>query len=65
MIGIRHIQRVFVLVLAGAMVFGNAPPALAYLKFGSEVNGKQVTLKWSTTPVRYFVNNQGVNGVTA
>jgi hypothetical protein len=65
MIGIRHIQRVFVLLLAGVMVFGNAPPALAYLKFGFEVNGKQVTLKWSTTPVRYFVNNQGVNGVTA
>jgi len=61
----RHVQRVFVVVLAGVVVFGNALPAFAYLKFGFDVNGRQVTLKWNTTPVRYFVNNQGVNGVSA
>lgn len=65
MIAARRVHRVFVLVLAGVMVFGNAPPALAYLKFGFDVNGRQVTLKWNTTPVRYFVNDQGVSGVTA
>jgi Matrixin len=32
------------------------PPAAAYLKFGVPVNGRQVTLKWPQTPVRYFVS---------
>jgi carboxypeptidase family protein/matrixin len=31
-------------------------PALAYLKFGTQLNGQQVTLKWAQTPVRYFVS---------
>src|SRR5262249_40114389 len=65
MIAARKIQRVFVVVLAAGMIFGNAPCALAYLKFGLEVNGRQVTLKWNATPVRYFVNNQRAPGGTA
>jgi matrixin len=65
MIGARHVHRALVLVLAGLMIFGNAPSAFAYLKFGFDVNGRQVTLKWNVTPVRYFVNNQDVGGVTA
>ena len=40
-------------------------PAFAYLKFGYEVNGKQHTLKWTTTPVQYFVTDAGVDGVSA
>lgn len=43
----------------------HANPALAYLKFGYEVNGKQYTLKWTAAPVRYFVSNVDVPGVTA
>lgn len=31
-------------------------PAAAYLKFGVTVSGRQVTLKWAQTPVRYFVS---------
>jgi hypothetical protein len=65
MIDARYVHRALVLVLAGLMIFGNAPCAFAYLKFGFEVNGQQVTLKWNRTPVRYFVNNQDVSGVTA
>jgi hypothetical protein len=65
MISVRYVHRALVLVLAGLMIFGNAPCAFAYLKFGFEVNGQQVTLKWNQTPVRYFVNNRDVNGVTA
>jgi hypothetical protein len=65
MIDARHVHRALVLVLAALMIFGNAPPAFAYLKFGFEANGQQVTLKWNSTPVRYFVNSQGTSGVTA
>ncbi|HEX7797430.1 MAG TPA: matrixin family metalloprotease [Vicinamibacterales bacterium] len=65
MIDARHVHRALVMVLAGLMMFGNAPSAFAYLKFGFDVNGQQVTLKWNRTPVRYFVNNQDVGGVTA
>jgi hypothetical protein len=65
MIETRHIHRAVVLVVAGLMIFGNAPCAFAYLKFGFDVNGQPVTLKWNRTPVHYFVNNQDVSGVTA
>jgi hypothetical protein len=51
--------------VVAAMIVGQARPALAYLKFGFAVNGRQVTLKWTTMPVRYFVADQGVNGVSA
>ena len=52
-------------VLIALMTLAGSHPALAYLKFGIDVNGRQVTLRWTTTPVRYFVTNQGVNGVSA
>ncbi len=61
----RHVQRAFVLVLTWLMTVGNAPSAFAYLKFGFAVGGQQVTLKWNSTPVRYFVNSQGTTGVSA
>ena len=42
-----------------------AEPAFAYLKFGTRVNGRQVTLKWMQTPVRYFVSSRNaVPGVS-
>jgi len=42
-----------------------AEPAFAYLKFGTRVNGRQVTLKWVQTPVRYFVSSRNaVPGVS-
>ena len=44
---------------------GWTQPAFAYLKFGYEANGKQHTLKWTTSPVRYFVTDAGVDGVSA
>lgn len=40
-------------------------PAFAYLKFGYEVNGTPHTLKWTTTPVQYFVTDAGVDGVSS
>jgi hypothetical protein len=42
-----------------------AEPAFAYLEFGTRVNGRQVTLKWAQTPVRYFVSSRNaVPGVS-
>jgi hypothetical protein len=48
-----------------ALVLSHATPALAYLKFGYQVNGKDFTLRWATMPVRYFVTAASVPGVTA
>ena len=58
-------RRSLALALVAAMVFGSVRPALAYLKFGVTVGGAQMTLKWAQTPVRYFVTDQGVSGVSA
>src|SRR5438034_3696341 len=58
-------RRSLALALVAAMVFGSVQPALAYLKFGVTVGGAQMTLKWAETPVRYFVTDQGVTGVSA
>src|SRR4029077_1432679 len=33
--------------------------------FGVSAGGRQVTLKWAQTPVRYFVTNQGAPGISA
>jgi hypothetical protein len=59
------VRRPLALLLAAALLFGETSPAFAYLKFGVTVGGSQVTLKWAQTPVRYFVANQGVPGVSA
>lgn len=42
-----------------------AIPADAYLKLGSEVGRSVVGLRWPSMPVRYFVTNRDVPGVTA
>lgn len=57
----RHLTA---LAVSAALVFVQAQPASAYLKFGVRVGGQQVTLKWTQTPVRYFLNDEGVAGVT-
>ena len=40
-------------------------PAAAYLKLGTRAGGRTVNLRWNKLPVRYFVTNRGVSGVTA
>ncbi len=41
-------------------------PAHAYLKLGSSVNGRTISLQWpARTPVRYFISDGGVDGVSA
>jgi hypothetical protein len=58
-------RRAFTAFLIVALVLGHAGPALAYLKFGVPIQGQQVTVKWAKTPVRYFVSDVGVPGVSA
>jgi matrixin/carboxypeptidase family protein len=52
-------------ILALALTCVPSSPAFAYLKFGVPIRGQQVTLKWSQTPVRYFVSNTGTSGVSS
>jgi hypothetical protein len=40
-------------------------PALAYLKLGSRVQDRMVTLRWRSFPIRYFVTDRGSAGVSA
>lgn len=40
-------------------------PVHAYLKFGFRVGTQTVDVKWPTTPVRYFVNERNIPGVSA
>jgi hypothetical protein len=42
-----------------------APDAGAYLKLGTRIGSSVISLKWSTLPIRYFITNQDVPGVTA
>jgi hypothetical protein len=40
-------------------------PAVAYLKLGTRVGDRTVTLRWEEFPIRYFVTDRGAPGVTA
>ena len=61
----RHPIRTVCALTMLALLCLEPSQASAYLKFGYEVNGKEYTLKWTTTPVRYFVTDAGVPGVTS
>ena len=54
------------MLLALAVVAALQAPAHAYLKLGSSVNGRTISLQWpARTPVRYFISDRGVDGVSA
>ena len=59
------VRRITSLLLVVSFAFAYQTPAFAYLKFGVDVNGRQVTLKWNQTPVKYYVTQRGVPGVSA
>jgi matrixin len=65
MIGHFVKRRLVVLLAVAALVFGHTRPVFAYLKFGFEAGGREVTLKWNAAPVRYFVTDQTVGGISA
>ena len=50
-------------VLMLAVVLGARPQA--YLKLGYRIDGRNVALKWGRLPVRYFITDRGVTGVTS
>ena len=43
----------------------SSTPAHAYLRLGIRVNNRTVTLKQDRLPVRYFITDRGVSGVSA
>ena len=53
-------------LICTAVVAALQAPAHAYLKLGSSVNGRTISLQWpARTSVRYFIGDQGVDGVSA
>jgi hypothetical protein len=54
----RLVSIVILIVLA-------AVPLGAYLKLGSRVGSRTVTLRWRDFPIRYFVTDRGVDAVSA
>lgn len=53
----------FLLCLALALT--RPVPADAYLKFGFRIGDRTVDVKWAELPIRYFVNERDVPGVSA
>jgi len=51
-------------VLTAAIV-ASPLPAGAYLKFGVEVGGQVVPVRWAAGPIRYFVTERDISGVSA
>ena len=56
--------RALACTLVVLLIAGQPQPALAYLKFGVTIGGRQVTLKWAQTPVRYSVSTQSTAQVS-
>jgi Matrixin/Carboxypeptidase regulatory-like domain len=52
-------------VAAALMAVALAVPLGAYLKLGTNVGGRTVTLQWRSFPVRYFITNADAPLVTA
>jgi len=53
------------IALCAAALLALASSADAYLKLGTRVNGRIIGLKWAQLPIRYFVTNRDVPGVSA
>lgn len=50
--------------LALAVALSASIPADAYLKLGVQVGAQQVSLKWSRLPIRYFLSDQDLPGLS-
>lgn len=57
-------KRVALLAVAAALA-GATVPVEAYLKFGVEVGGRTVAVKWAPGPIPYYVTERDVAGVSA
>ena len=51
-------------IVVGALLASD-PRVVGYLKLGTRVGGRLVNLRFNTFPIRYFITNRGVPGVTA
>jgi len=58
-------RRLSACLLALAFISSATAPVAAYLKLGARLNGRTVTLRWSQLPIRYFVTDRGVPGVSS
>jgi hypothetical protein len=52
-------------VVVAAIVAVAVVPASGYLKLGTRVGTRTASLKWNRLPIRYFVTDRGVTGVSA
>ena len=59
------IRRGWAVLVTITLVLTMSSPAFAYLKFGFSLDGKEITLRWSRTPVMYFVSDVDVPGVSS
>lgn len=57
-------RRAATLALTAALVVAATMPAAAYLKLGTRLGNRTVTLKWQRLPIRYFITDRGVPGVS-
>lgn len=51
--------------LVALILWMSAAPAQAYLKLTFRVGAQATTVRWRTTPARWFATNRGVSGVSA
>lgn len=58
-------RRLFAVLVAAVLVTGLSSPLSAYLKLGTRVGTRTITLSWGEFPVRYFVSDRDAPGVTA
>jgi hypothetical protein len=58
-------RRLATFIFTAALVAGATMPAAAYLKLGTRVGTRTVNLKWGRLPIRYFITDRGVPGVTS
>ncbi len=58
-------KRLTILAATAALLAVTVVPLDAYLKLGTRIGTRMVTLKWSHFPIRYYVTDGGVSGVTA
>jgi len=58
-------RRALALTAIAAASITFAPAVGAYLKLGTQLSSGLVNVRWKTFPIRYFVTNRDVPGVTA
>ncbi|MCC7240291.1 MAG: matrixin family metalloprotease [Acidobacteria bacterium] len=54
-----------VLLLVALVGLGHPAPAFAYLKFGFRLADRTIDVRWPAGPIRYFVNDRDIPGVSA